>query len=53
MVGSLVETLKEVFIRGSSSDNSFKKSTFELAASNVRRYYTGTVAINGEKCKNK
>jgi len=53
MVESLVETLEEVFIRGGSADNSFKKSTFELAASNVRRYYTGTVVINGDKCKNK
>jgi len=53
MVESLVETLEEVFIRGGSADNSFKKSTFELAASNVRRYYTGTVVINRDKYKNK
>ena len=53
MVESLVETLEEVFIRGGSADNSFKKSTFELAASNVRRYYTRTVVINRDKCKNK
>ena len=53
MVLALVDTLYEVFQKGGAADNSFKKTTWELASFQVREVYLGSVAINGDKCKNK
>jgi hypothetical protein len=49
----LIETFFEVFQAGRGADNSFKKATFELAASKVRRAYKGTVTVTSDKVKNK
>lgn len=53
MVEQLLEVLYEVFQAGGAADNSFKKTTFELAASKVRGVYKGPLDITQEKCKNK
>jgi len=44
--------LYQVFHDGGAADNSFKKSTFEKAAVQVRKVYTGTHEITWTKCKN-
>jgi hypothetical protein len=53
MIQVLIDTLEEVFQNGGAADNSFKKSTFKLAATQVCQIYTGMAVVNGEKCKNK
>lgn len=53
MLEQLVETLLEVFTSGGAADNSFKKATYEQAATAVRRAYSGPLLITWEKCKNK
>ncbi len=53
MKEQLITTLFEVFQAGGGSDNSFKKHIFELAATNVKKAYKGTVSVTADKCKNK
>jgi hypothetical protein len=53
MLEQLIEVLYDVFVKGGGADNSFKKSTFQSAAKNVRTVYKGKMDITYEKCKNK
>ena len=53
MTEQLVETLLEIFEKGGAADNSFKKSAFEQALTNVRKEYRGTGVLTHEKMKNK
>jgi hypothetical protein len=45
MLEQLVETLLEVFTSGGAADNSFKKTTYEQAATIVRRAYSRPLLI--------
>ena len=45
MVEQLIEVLHEVFQVSGAADNSFKKATFELAATKVRGVYKGPLDI--------
>jgi hypothetical protein len=53
MIEQLVETLLDIFTSGGGANNSFKKTSFERAATAVRRAYTGPLSITWQKCKNK
>jgi hypothetical protein len=53
MMEMLVDMLYEVFEKGGASDNSFKKTTFELAAGRVAKAYKGSVKVTQQHCKNK
>jgi Myb/SANT-like DNA-binding domain len=53
MLEQLVEVLYSVFMKGGAADNSFKKSTFESAAKEVRKVYKGKLEVTYAKCKNK
>jgi hypothetical protein len=53
MMEILIDVLYEVFEQGGASDNSFKKSAFELAAARVTKAYKGVVRVTQQHCKNK
>ena len=52
MKEQLIKVLYQVFEDRGAADNSFKKATFEKAATRVRRVYKGPHEITWMKCKN-
>jgi hypothetical protein len=53
MQEALVEYLYATFKSGRSSDNSFKKGDFAIAATKVSRVHTGPAPVTPDHCKNK